>query len=184
MEGLKNAILDTRQIHGRDSVWYAFREVSMALVPQVNHQWPKWETFEDVILPGKGAETLLETADDSYFKDRSMHRYVLDGGLWLVNGDFAQRRQTRSTLPDLERDTRSGDSMLTIRSRNWPEVCPKFCLFILPEEIDDTTSTLYRLLEEAISMGNYYAEGNYTWTRVGSQILWKWRISLKQGVDA
>jgi hypothetical protein len=183
IEGLKNAILDSRQIQGRDSVWYALREVSMALVPQPNHQWPTWKLAEHVIIPDTWSEKNLQTADDAHFEDGSIRCDLRDGGLWLVDAGLSRRRQLGSTLPELEKDARSGNSMLAIRSPSWPEICPKFCLFVLPNDIDDTTGTLHKLLEEAVSLKNYYAEGDYKWSRADWQALWKWRKTLEQGVD-
>jgi hypothetical protein len=183
MEGLKNAILDTRQVQGRDSVWYALREASMFLAPQPNPRWPMWKSAEHITTPDTWFEKYLEAADNGCFEDGSIRCGIRDGGLWLVDGDLPWRQQLGSTLPDLGKDTRTGDSMLAIRSPSWPEECPKFCLFVLPENIDDTTGTLHRLLEEAVSLKNYYAEGDYKWSRADWQALCKWRKTLEQGAD-
>jgi hypothetical protein len=179
-QDLTKAILDLRQIHGRDSVQYALREVSMALVLQPNCQSPKWELLEAFDMPEKALETLLGLQSSTNFGNYDIGCDVYDAGLWQVQDTFGKRQQLYSTLPVLEQDTLTGDSMLAIRSPTWPAGCPRFCLFILPGSIDDTVSTLSKLLEEAISLKNFFAEGSYHWSRPDWQVLWRWRKALEK----
>jgi hypothetical protein len=180
-QDLTKAILDLRQIYGRDSVRYALREVSAVLALQSHHQSLKWELLEALNMPEKAFETLMWLQSGTNFGNQNLVCRVYDAGLWQVQGACGKRQQVNSTLPVLGQDTQTGDCMLAIRSPTWPEDCPRFCLFILPASIDDTESTLSKLLETTISLKNFLAVGDYHWSQTDWQVLRKWRKALEQG---
>lgn len=122
----------------------------------------------------KASGTLMSLAAHTNLGEIVIHCISLCGGLSEVDGDF--ERQLRSSVPGLGRDMRHGNSMLAIRSPSWPEVCPRFCLFVLPEVIHDSIDHLHQLFEEAVYLRNSTAKaiansipwvGNYFTSGVG-----------------
>ncbi|KAF2181383.1 hypothetical protein K469DRAFT_792564 [Zopfia rhizophila CBS 207.26] len=118
MNDLKRTILDTQQIYGRDSVWYALRNVSMALLPGKESPGPKWVSFDEEEMPEKASEFLMGLAEHTDLGEIVISCVNLCGGLLKIDPGF--ERRLRSTIPDLGRDTQNGDSMLAVRSPSWP----------------------------------------------------------------
>lgn len=179
MSALKRTMVDTQQIYGRTSVWYALRNVSIALLPGKGSQGPEWVSFDQAEMPDKAPGLFMGLAENTDLGDIGIRCVNLCSG--LVQIDPGSERQLRSTIPDLKRDSRNGDSMLAVRSPSWPVVCPKFCLFILLEEYHEGKDVLYQLLEKAIAMKSYYGEGDCQFSPLDWQTLRNWRRALKDG---
>jgi hypothetical protein len=177
-EDLERAILDVRQITGRQSVLCALGGMSMVLQDQDNGRlkWSwlkKWERSDEAYTCDL---SLKRTDGTNSYVNVTVRRNIHFSGLYRVEGNDWSR--TLSTLPDLEQDTRDGASMLAIRPRNWPASTPQFCLFVLPKEVEDAESALYRLLEDAIQRRNYYGDPGYRFTKAASRTLLKWQKIL------
>lgn len=179
MNDLRTAILDTQQIYGRDSVWYALRNLSMALILGEENRGPEWISFDETEMPDKTSGFLIGLAEYTDLGEIVISCINRCGSLSQIDPGF--ERRLPSTIPDLGRDMRNGDSMLAVRSPSWPAVCPRFCLFVLLEGNHDDKDILYQLLEEAIALKNFYGEGNCRFNRSDWQALRGWRKALKDG---
>lgn len=179
MNDIKAAILDTQQIHGRDSVWYALRDVSMALVHGKESCGPEWVLFQEAEVPNETSRFLKGLTEGT-----GLGKSIIgDVNVWssLLQIDPDSERRLRSTVPDLGRDTRKGNSMLAVRSPSWPSVCPRFCLFVLLGGIHDK-NVIRQLLEEAKSLENFYSAGDCQLSRTDWKNLRSWSKTL-QGRD-
>ncbi|KAF2818783.1 hypothetical protein CC86DRAFT_460914 [Ophiobolus disseminans] len=165
-QSLEDAVLGVRQIHGRDSVWYALQ--STTVIYDTRNQWEK------INGPKFNLDILGLTNLDSV----TLQLVYSDNALLRVNRTVSNHTQS----PDfgIERDTRSGNSMLAVRSPSWSQNCPKFCLFVLSDVTGDSAEHLHQLLEEAQSLENHYCEGNFKFTRADRQELHKWGDALKE----
>ncbi|KAF1849717.1 uncharacterized protein K460DRAFT_399830 [Cucurbitaria berberidis CBS 394.84] len=174
----KDACSDAQQIYGKDSVWYALQTTSMLLLPGEESRRPEWVSFETLNIPKTAAWTLMDISKRTNLGGEMVIDSVsLCGGLSEV--DPTSERRLRSTIPDLGRDTRQGDSMIAVRSPSWPATCPQFCLFVLLKEDYDDKDILHRHLEEAVALSNYYAEEGYEFSRSCWRLLHNWRRALK-----
>jgi hypothetical protein len=177
---VKTAILDTQQIYGRDSVWYALRNVSMALLPGNESSGPKWVPFDEMEMPDKAPGFLMGLAGEMMdLGGVIISRVNLCCSLSQI--DPGPERRLRSTIPNLGRDTRKGDSMLAVRSPSRPVFCPKFCLFILSDDNHGDKDVIYQLLKEAIEFKHFYGKGDCLFSRSDWQILRGWRRALGNG---
>ena len=177
MADCRGAILDTQQIHGRDSVWYALQGVSMVFRPGQESHRPHWMSFEKVNMPERASGILMDLKEVMRLDDFIISRVTCCARLAEVDPSF--ERRLRSTMPDLGQDTRIGNSMIAVRSPSWSADCPKFCLFVLLEQDYDENDILYLLLEEAIALKNYYGGDGCHFGRSDWQTLRDWRRALK-----
>jgi len=173
---LESAILSVQQLQGRDSVWYALQSVTRALSATVGDDGWTWASFDDFI---EAFGTLLELPMGPSLDGVPLQLLYLDNALLRIRESVDA--QSEAVDLGLERDTRTGNSMIAIRSPTWPETCPKFCLYVLSELADNSEAHLHQLLEEARSLKNYYGEGNFRFTRSDWQALHRWRTALSGG---
>ena len=160
---------------------YALQNVSMILLAGEESQGPKWVSFDGVGMPEKASEFLGDLTDNIDLSEIGVSCVNICGSLLHV--DPGLERQNYSTIPDIKRDTRNGDSMLAVRSPSWSVACPRFCLFVLLEGNHDDEGVLYELPEKAISLKNYYGEGDCRFSPSDWKILRGWRRALKDRVE-
>lgn len=177
MRDFERAILEVRQIHGRDSVWAALQCASMALVSSTGSNNLSWISFLTLELTEEKSRIVMSLPEHKEIGDIVVHCIDCCDGLSQVSEEF--RGQLRSPNLDIGRDMRIGDSMLMIRSPAWPEACPMFCLFILPDAVDHSETYLSQLLEEAVSLKHFYGVGGYQLSMAEWRILFRWRRALQ-----
>lgn len=175
-EDLVEAMLQIRNIHGRDSVWIALQATGLVLQGTGHDQSLGWTLFPQAGLPATAFNTLrgltAEVRIDTVVLQCISRCSRL---LWI---DQIAHDRYRCVPTPWAQDTRSGDSMLAIRPYKWPDTCSTFCLFVLPEIGDGSSRDLHRLLEEAVSMRNYYENDGYRRSRKETQTLRQWRKAL------
>lgn len=174
---IKKAILDIQQMSGRDSVWYALRRLSLTLTIEQETGEPLWKTFQEMEMPRIGTEFLVNL--DPFTVLGRYNVYTNTVGRSLCKIDPGVERRLRSTIPDVGRDMRDGNSMLAVAPPSRPASCPRFCLFVLREEDLNNMDTVYELLEEARILKNYYAEANCKFDPSDWKALRDWSKALK-----
>jgi hypothetical protein len=167
---LRGCLLDVQRISGRTSVSYALQNVTMLLSQKHDElklmlgNIPHTETQ----LPGTFANRTILTEIAILVSPDSR------------SSDGVQLEQCSSSIPPgLLLDTRTGNSMLIVRSDSWPVECPKFYLFVLLDEYPNDSEHLYQLLKEARTQNFFYGDYNYKLSRADGQILRDWSKALK-----
>ncbi|KAF2624067.1 hypothetical protein BU25DRAFT_166430 [Macroventuria anomochaeta] len=173
---LLKAMLQIRNIHGRESVYIALQDTGLVLQHTEHDQSLNWESFAQAGLSDTAVDTLRGLRAEVRVADIVLQRVSHDAQLLWV--ERSPHDQYRCVSTPWEQDTRSGDSMLAIRSPLWPLTCPKFCLFVLPEVHDESSGGLHRLLEEAMSLRNFYVHVDHQWGREDTRLLRQWRKAL------
>ncbi|KAF2707544.1 hypothetical protein K504DRAFT_535194 [Pleomassaria siparia CBS 279.74] len=181
MNDLERTILDIQRICGRDSVWYALRNVSIALLPGRGSESPEWVSFDKAEMPDKAFEFLRGLAEITDLGESVVSCGKLYGALLHIDPGFGRRDHV--TIPDIEQDTRNGDAMLAVRSPSSSASCLEFCLFVLLEENQDDKDILCQFLENAITQRDYYGEGDYQFSDSDWQTLSSWRKALEDGLE-
>lgn len=163
---LDEAILRVRNLSGRDSVWYALRGTIMLLLPQYYGRLKgfKW-------ISGRFNDLITQLSDQDSFAQHCVSK----GPLCIESSSDIP---LQSTIPELVQDTRSGETMLAIRSPSSPSDCPRFCLFVLSNKALDSEATIHRLLAEAVTQRNIYGPDGYQWSDSDWTALQQWRKAL------
>ncbi|KAF1934944.1 hypothetical protein EJ02DRAFT_516710 [Clathrospora elynae] len=175
---LKRALLDVQQISGRTSVWYALKIVTMLLSQK--QDGIKWMLAHE---PISGTEAIYVAQTSKTFEHQTIVKQMAIPASprnRQISGDQLERHPSY-IIPALLQDTRTGDSMIVVRSDSWSEECPKFCLFVLLDEYVDDYRVLHRLLEEARTRKNFYGDHDCKLSRSDWQNLRNWSKALRDG---
>jgi hypothetical protein len=173
------AMLQIRNVHGRDSVWLALRSRGLILRPERGEGGLGWVPFVDSHLPENTLDILSEFAAGGSQGGRRVRRVGLDNGLFWTATVLGNLHQ--GVPESWGKDTRTGDCLIAIRSSSWPDTSPKFCLFVLSETDFESGSELLHLLEKAVSGKSFYGDDNFQWNRHDIQTL---RDGLNQWREA
>lgn len=174
LQKLIRASLDVKRTNEKDSLWHAIRNLGMVLSPVTL----LWSTFDGLRMPANEFETLDRLTLPTCIGSMDMTIIGIVLSLEQIQPSSNERHYT--TLPELEHDPRDGDAMLAVRSPSWPEICPQFCLFILSANYPDHTNDLHDLLQNTITLGNFYKEDDRQLSPSDLKTLRNWRTALKQ----
>lgn len=164
-------------MHGQDSVWSALQDMWLILLPDEESHVFRWTSLNEAKIPEKVYETLLD------LQTQRESVGIKSQCLGLCNDPVRMDREYQDQLNLPTRSSgqymRNGDAMLAIRSQNWPETCPKFCLFVQSNSFEYSQEILRQLLEETIKAKNICGESNRPLSYSDWQLLHKWRKALK-----
>jgi hypothetical protein len=172
---LEVAILESQEIYGRESAWYALGDVGLVLLPNGSDHGPRWMSFDEACFPNDASSLLTDLKGPITKNGYMVDDITIMRSLSQINPPSEIRQN--STLPDLKEGMPEGNSMLVIRPPLWPEVCSKFCLFVLLDEVAVDRSLLYQLLQEA-KKGRYYTSGECRLDPEDRKTLHKWSMAL------
>lgn len=162
----EESVRNLRDIRGRQSVWYALRSLSIVLSGGSSDN-PERSLSH-------GLEGLSGTAEDFEAQMRQsskgLKRICIHRGICRVTEGVGN--DGRSVISDVEKDLRSGNSMLVMRSLHQTSNTAKFCLFILSDAREDEPFVRFvrRLLKEAMALKNFYAQDSIE----GVSAVWDW----------
>jgi hypothetical protein len=177
-EGIKTAILQMQSLRGRDSVWLALRTTTLILTYEESNDGVGRASFKDAGFSEDLKDKFRALSAEVHFDNVVLRHIHLARGLVYIDEQQPAFGQTVHDNVPWESDNKSGHAMLAIRSSQWHESCPKFCLFVLSDVTKDSPGELHALLEEAVSMKNYYGEIGYRWSRRDTQALLQWRKAV------
>jgi hypothetical protein len=177
---LMTAMLQVRNIRGKDSVWLALRSTGLILRPKRGEGGLEWVPFVDSHLPENTFDILSGLAAGRSQGVKRVRRVGLDNGLFWTATVLDNQHQC--VPASWGKDTRTGDCLVAIRSSSWPDTSPRFCLFVLSETDYESRSELLRFLEKAVLTNSYYADNNCQWgehdLRTIRDGLCQWREAL------
>lgn len=177
---LMTTMLQIRGIHGRDSVWLALRSTGLILRPERGEEGPEWVPFLHSHLPDNTRDILSGLAAGSSQDVERVRHVSLDNGLcWTATVSEEQHQRVPESWG---KDTRTGDSLIAIRSSSWSDTSPRYCMFVLCETGYESGSALLHLLEKAASTKSTYADYYCQWGVNDKQTiragLCQWREAL------
>jgi hypothetical protein len=178
-EDITKVMLQVRAIHERDSVSLALQATGLVLQQNREDGGLGWKSFAQIPLLVDAFNTLRHLEVGVYHRDMILGRVGFSSRLLWIDTDPDSQHHYKPAA--WEQDARRGDSMLAIRSSSWPDICPKFCLFVLPRTGHESPSDLRRLLEEAVSMKNFYGDSDYRWNREDREAFFRWHQALVSG---
>ncbi|KAH6865283.1 hypothetical protein BKA58DRAFT_463010 [Alternaria rosae] len=158
---LMTAMLLVRSFHGRDSASHALRSTGLILRPNQGEEGPEWVPFLHIHLSENTRDILSGLAAGSSQDVERVRHISLDNGLLqIATGSEEQHQRVPASWG---RDTRTGDSLIAIRSSSWPDTSPRYCMFVLCKTGYESGSELLNLLEKAAFTKNTYADPNCQW---------------------
>lgn len=179
-EDLMSAMLQVRNIHGRESAWLALRSTGLILQPKRGEGGLEWTPFADSNLTEKASNILSGLTAGSSQDTRGVCRVRLDNGLFWTTTLLNKRDQC---IPaSWGKDTGTGDCLLVFRSPSWSDTGPKFCLYTIAETDYESGSELLHFLDKAISENSFYGDVNCHWSKHDRRTLrygvYQWREAL------
>lgn len=158
-EDLMRAMLKVRNIHGRESAWFALQSTNLILRPKPGEGGLEWITFADSNLKEKASDILSGLATGRNQGIGGICRVRLDNGLfWTAT---VLNNQDQCLPASWGKDNRTGDYLLAIRSSSWSDTGPKFCLFVPAETDCGSGSELLHVLNQAVSENSFYGDDNF-----------------------
>ena len=174
---IRTALAQVRNIFGKESVEYALRRCSLILRHSEDEgqvQWAPPSNQEKASVEQYLA--LFDSATTDSETSRLYHRHSV--GLLHVLG-AGEMTEVPPFLPIIPELAGKGGAMLAVRQSSWPAECPRFCLFVLPENEIDNKAQLARLLHDAIEDKNFYsADSEPKWAEADWKLLRAWEALL------
>jgi hypothetical protein len=191
LHDLRNALLDVRELRGRQSIIHALQGVARVL--SLDDQDPGWVALEDAC---EGSNGMVETVSQTIFDNLAPQslRIPTMGGIDVKADRHAytrvfsrvrriEQQRSPSTIPHLSQDTKKSQSIIAIRSPNWQTDCPLFCLFVLHGDIDGSERSLHQLLVEAVETKSFFGHSSFRWDPDASRTIGKWRKALADAAE-
>ena len=180
------ALAKVRNIFGKESVSYALQNCSLILrhshYPDEGEGRLRWDS-----LPNQEDSSIGQYVDlfNSATRDSETSRlyYHHSVGLLQVHRT-GEMTEVPPCLPTISENAGKAGAMIAVRPSSWPVECPRFCLFVLPENGIDNKARLGRLLHDAIEDRNFYfaesdtAHGRTTWGAADWKLLRDWEAFL------
>jgi hypothetical protein len=178
------ALSQVRNLFGKESVSYALRNFGLILrhsqYPDVGGSQFKWASpsnQENTSITQYLALISAANRDSGTSRVRQLHTVGLREVLPV-------QAAAPRFLPPISEDAGKAGAMLAVRPSGWPVECPRFCLFVLPEDGIDNKVRLGQLLHAAIEDRNFYfadsdtAHGLPTWDATDWKLLRDWECLL------
>jgi hypothetical protein len=177
-QGIKTAILRMKNLSGRDSVWLALRTTTLILTHEEGAGEFECASFKDAGFREDAKDLFKRSSSEVRLGNTVLRHTSRVGQLLHIQHHPTTISQPAHENVPWEPDNKSGDSMLAFRSSGWPETCPKFCLFVLSDIAKDSPNELHTLLEEAVTLKNYYGQIGYRWDIRDTHEFFQWRKAV------